>query len=75
MEILNRLLEPVQYLFLATAFCAMLATKPSDLLNVGTATFRRVFEVFRCQTRDVFRTSEIASRLQNITKIALEKRF
>ncbi|MEK9195527.1 MAG: hypothetical protein AAB975_04065 [Patescibacteria group bacterium] len=28
-------------IFFPTPFCAILAAKPSDLLNVGTATFRR----------------------------------
>ncbi len=28
-------------IFFPTPFCDILATKPSDLLNVGTATFRR----------------------------------
>ncbi|MEK9195632.1 MAG: hypothetical protein AAB975_04595, partial [Patescibacteria group bacterium] len=37
----------VHNLFLVTAFYAMLAAIPSDLLDVATATSRRVFEVFR----------------------------
>ena len=40
-------------IFFPTPFCDILAAIPSDLLNVGTATPRRVFEVFRCQTRGV----------------------
>ena len=58
---------------LSTPFHSIFAAIPSDLLDVDTATPRQVFQVFHCQTRGVFRRSEIASRLENIVKCLWKK--